>query len=364
MYSHYTYMSEEGTYDLSFDNLNNSNFVISFIVINTENYAEVKTEIEWILLGLDEERNKQASLETIAPKLAKLPFSIYAFILDKQKLMAEGGFGSKRALFAYLNKEIYDNLFNEEKDMQVQVYKEPTEFVDSFITYIEKRHQPDLFDSSSFGFLEEVDNGFMDLAKLISGVLFEKYASGKESSFLQKLSDRVVRIKLLPDFELDLEFDGKDSLDELIARYAIEQAEDYVRKFDGSQVQVDRDRVNFLKFLLTQLSIDSGRYIYSDEIINNIRRFSQDKISKEYLMREVTGPLRDAGLLLASTSKGYKIPVSKSDLLDYVKFSSSMALPMLRRIEKSRELILEVTNGKVDIIKEEEFEELKKFIDH
>jgi len=347
MYSHYTYMKEAGSYDLD-----NNNFVISFIMMNAEKHEEVKAKIKWLLLGLDEEGNKQAALETIAPKLAKLPFSIYAFILDKQKLIAEGGFGSQRALFAYLNKEIFDNLFHEGKDMQVQVFKETTDFVDSFITYIEERHQPDLFDSSSYSFLGEFDNGFMDLAKLISDVLLEKYASGKESSFLQKLSERVVRIKLLPDFELDLDFEGEDSLDELIARYAIERAEEYVRKFEGSGVQVEQDRVNFLKFLLTQLAIDPKRYVYSDEIIQNMKRFSRDSISKEYLMREVTGPLRDAGLLLASTSKGYKIPVSNSDLLDYVNFSSSMALPMLRRLEKSRDKVLEVTGGKLDILAE------------
>src|SRR5690625_6618072 len=78
-------------------------------------------------------------------------------------------------------------------------------------------------------------------------------------------------------------------------------------------------------------------------------------------MQEVTGPLRDAGVLIASTSKGYKIPIKQEDLYDYVKFSSSMALPMLRRIENSRKIVLQKTRGKVDILEHEEFDEIKEF---
>lgn len=96
-------------------------------------------------------------------------------------------------------------------------------------------------------------------------------------------------------------------------------------------------------------------------VIENMRAFSNETISRDYLMSDIIGPLRDAGVLIASTSKGYKIPTSTADLTDYVEFGSSMALPILRRIEKGRERVLEVTNNEFDIIEGEKFGELRKF---
>jgi len=361
MFSHYAYMKEAGNYQFMLDNQDSKNFIVTFIVIKKEESDELREKVKWLLLGIDERSKKQKVIESMAPNLADLSFSIFSFVLNKERLRDEGGFGDRQSLFAYLNKEIYDNLFDGHRHMQVQVMKESSPYIDSFVKYIEERQQPDLFNSSAFSFIEQADDELMKLAKLISDVLLDEYTDQKESTFLNELAERVIRIKLLPDFQLDFDLDGDGDLDDIIARYAISEAESYIRQYEKSKVQVNRDRVNFLKFLLTQLSIKPREYVYSQEIIDNIRRFSPDSISKEYLMRDITGPLRDAGLLIASTSKGYKIPVSKSDLLDYVNFSSSMALPMLRRIEKSREIILRETDGEVDILEEEEFKELKEF---
>src|SRR5699024_6798182 len=200
-----------------------------------------------------------------------------------------------------------------------------------FISYVEDRHQPDLFDRSVYSFVEQEKESFMSLANLIGEVLEEKYHLNRKNTWFDELSSRVVRIKLLPDFDLEHLFKHEESLDQTIAKYAISEAEAYIKKYEKSSVQTYQDRVNFLKFLLTQLSIRPTEYIFSQEIINNIGQFSEDPISKEHLMRDITGPLRDADLLISSTSKGYKIPVNTADLYDYVNFSSSMALPMLRR---------------------------------
>jgi|SRR5690625_3543271 len=361
MFSHYAYISEAGNYQFEGDTASKY-FIVTFIVAHQDDYDELKEGImKWLMLGVEAGNNEEETLKNIAPDLAELPFSIYSFIFNKMRLKEEGSISQKETLFSYANKQIYDNLMDENQDIHLQVFQDSSDFMKSFIEYIEEQHQPDLFDSSAYSFVENPKDNFMQLAEIIGEVLLEKYEENKQDSWFDELAERVVRLKMLPSFEHKISVDLIDDTDKRIAEYAIEEAEKYIAKHEKSQIQLNKDRVNFLRFLLTQLSIKPTEYVYSQEIIENIERFSKDPISKQYIMQEVTGPLRDAGVLIASTSKGYKIPINQEDLYDYVKFSSSMALPMLRRIEKSREIVLQKTKGKVDILEHEEFDELKEF---
>src|SRR5699024_5385869 len=140
------------------------------------------------MLGLEEGHRGDRSLENILPKLADLPFSIYSFVFHKEKLRKEAGFGNQEAFFTYMNKEIYDNLFDDQKDLQLQFFKETTDFTKDFISYVEDRHQPDLFDRSVYSFVEQEKESFMSLANLIGEVLEEKYHLNRKNTWFDELS--------------------------------------------------------------------------------------------------------------------------------------------------------------------------------
>src|SRR5690625_2793343 len=303
MFSHYAYISEAGNYQFEGDTASKY-FVITFIVAHQNNYDELKEGImKWLMLGVEEGNNEEETLKNIAPDLAELPFSIYSFIFNKMRLKEEGSVSQKETLFSYVNKQIYDHLMDENQDIYLQVFQDSSDFMKTFIKYVEERHQPDLFDSSAYSFVENPKDNFMTLAQIIGEVIKEKYEENKQDSWFDKLAERVVRLKIFPSFEHKVSVDVIDDTDQMIAEYAIEEAEKYINKHEKSQIQLTRDRVNFLRFLLTQLSIEPTEYVYSQEIIKNIQRFSKDPISKQYIMQEVTGPLRDAGVIIASTSK-------------------------------------------------------------
>ena len=66
-----------------------------------------------------------------------------------------------------------------------------------------------------------------------------------------------------------------------------------------------------------------------------------------YFQTKVIAQLRDAGVLIASSSRGYKLPASESDLYDFVTHSNAIIEPMLSRVKRFRDQINTATTGEI-----------------
>jgi hypothetical protein len=86
------------------------------------------------------------------------------------------------------------------------------------------------------------------------------------------------------------------------------------------------------------------------------------KASLHYFQTKVIAQLRDAGVLIASSSRGYKLPASYSDLHDFVNHSNTIIEPMLSRAKRFRDQIYTSTDGQVDILAHEEYALIRKFV--
>ena len=82
-----------------------------------------------------------------------------------------------------------------------------------------------------------------------------------------------------------------------------------------------------------------------------------------YFQTKVITPLRDAGVLIASSSKGYKLPANESDLYDFVNHSNAIIEPMLSRIKKFKDQIRLATDGKLDILDRSEYKIIRKVLE-
>lgn len=339
MFSHFVFMHDSGNYGFDFDEGSDStHFVVTTILVEANKHSEVEQKLDE--LGLEKLISKQC-LEQLSLNLINIDFGIHVIVINKKQLRQDGGFGNKDSISKYSSELIYQDLFKQHMDIQIQAQYTQTPFMNSFETYIVDRLEPTLFDSSAITFLDKSDCALMTLARLISEFILSKYEQNavEQDDVLRQLSQHILRIKTFPNIKLNVDINTE--FDEIIAKHAIHEAQYFIQKYKNSKIQVRQDRVNFLKFLLTQLSYRPSEYIYSQEIIQNMITFSPDSISKEYLMRDIIGPLRDTGVLIASTSKGYKIPISSDELIEYVDFSSSMALPILWRIYIRIEKVLD-----------------------
>jgi len=84
--------------------------------------------------------------------------------------------------------------------------------------------------------------------------------------------------------------------------------------------------------------------------------------SLHYFQTRVIAPLRDAGVIIASSTKGYKIPSCEQDLYDFVNHSNTIIQPLLSRIGKCRDRIRLATDGSIDILDREEYANLKQLL--
>jgi hypothetical protein len=98
-------------------------------------------------------------------------------------------------------------------------------------------------------------------------------------------------------------------------------------------------------------------------LLSVLEEYSGEKIRPNYLYRRVIAPLRDAGVILASCSHGYKIPISTEDILTYFNQTDMIVSPMLHRIEVSRKLILQQTDNQLDVLDNPAFLKYKNYFD-
>lgn len=77
-----------------------------------------------------------------------------------------------------------------------------------------------------------------------------------------------------------------------------------------------------------------------------------------YFRSKVVAKLRDKGILISSSNKGYKLPSSSKDLYEFVNHSNSYIQPMIERLIKCRNRIKLATKNELDILDHEEFKYL------
>src|SRR5699024_3120973 len=265
----------------------------------------------------------------------------------KKKLFTDGGVSYKKSLFQSIHRTLYRFLFKNDHDIQITADKmREKEFVVEFGKYIEETHTRKLFDRSEMIFDDGESNVFLQLATILSDVIFQKFEKGRpaDAFLLKLLSDKIIQIEdwSTSDGQKPREMDS--DLDRIIADQSLELLNQFVEKHHLSNDPRTINQVNFLRFLKTSYLTGRNEYIKGEEIRRNINHISVERVSLEGIRTNIVAPLRDAGLLISSTVHGYKLPTTKEDLMDYVEFSSSTILPMLSRLDKCRTRILDATS--------------------
>lgn len=379
MFSHYAFVDESGNYGFKFDKENVSKyFIITAIIVEKDKLKILEKEIGEIRERFFQTGEMKSSSvknlrrrKDIIKLITKSDFSIYSLVVDKRKINIDGGLGYHGSFYKYLNRQLYEDLFLAIPNLHVTADKYgDKQFMKGFKKYIKNKPLRNIFSDSSFEFASSKKRILLQLADMISGTIFQQYenkANEKYQEIYNLLLKKVNRIENWPTFTVNPQQDSHGGLeyDQVISDLAIQLSTRYISNNKYRENRVIKDRVNFLKFLRTNLFINQNKYVATEEIINNLNSFSDEVISIDYLRSNIVAPLRDEDILISSSNNqhGYKLPISARDLLDFVKLSSSNVLPMLRRLEKCRKSVLLATNNNLDILAGEQFKELKEFFD-
>jgi len=368
----------------SFDFNNGTHFIVASVFTNADNGLNLEQNIE----GVRKKYFKTGEIKStsiganhrrrliILQEVVKYDFSIYAVVVDKRKLYGEG-FRYKSSFYKFLNSLVYKELFKTFPDLLLTVDEHGSNnFMRGFKKYVGENHIPSLFDKSEFAFQNSTKSVLIQLADLIAGSLGHYFDETKKSDETQEilniLQPKIASINYFPPEMRMYKVDSTEAdqmYNSVIAELSVNKARDFIEKKTINS-QVDKDQVNCIRLLLLYFtSYDYKKFILTTEIMKHLSIGRDEPIQEHAFRTKVIAKLRDAGVLVASSSSGdkkggYKLPASTADLHKFVSHGNTMILPMLSRIAKTRDSIKLATENTIDILEQPEFKNLKKIMDN
>lgn len=377
----FAFIDESGDYSFDFENNDvSTHFILVAVLAKESNKEWLEQEVEKVRqkffhteeMQSDKMNNPHLRIQLLND-LKDLPFNIYAYVVDKRKIREDSGITFEKTFIKFMNRLVYDDLNRTFDQLDLVLREQGTkEFMTEFKTYISERSVPDLFNYSTFGFNQSKSEILLQLANFIAGTIAKGYDQTQYSEyyplFNKIIKKKIIAINLWPqnykNYLDDYISRNQDSpFDEVIFKQSVNLTLQYLEKNKKSEDADERIRVDLLKFLLFNLRENPNEYVFTQEILDNLNAIRVNKINHHYFRSNIVSKLRDSGLLIASSNKGYKLPVCLSDLYDFVHLSSLTIHPMIQRISKCRNQILLATNNEIDILEHNEYEYLKRIIE-
>lgn len=306
----------------------------------------------------------------ILNELNKIDFTIYLIVVDKSEISSEG-LTIKQSFYKYFNKLLVTDINRLNKKITFIADQIGTsEFQDSFKKYIENEvTQYDLFDESKlFEFSDSKQNNLVQLTDFIVGTLakcFDKKHYTEESIDYLNLLKEKLNIRFWPNKStnyLKQENESKD-FDPVIAELSLTLANDYIIRNEGKNDVETKAQIYLLKYLMLIQKISPHYFIQTYELMDKLKLEVGIDISTRLFRKNIIGNLRDNNIIIASSnSGGYKLPVNKSDLIEFVNRYNSILQPMLSRMKKCRDSILLGSMNNIDILEYPEYDSLKEII--
>jgi hypothetical protein len=320
-------------------------------------------------------RNDDRRLE-ILRRLTALEVSTFRLAVDKRELDREGGLAYRKSFFKYLNKRLYERIykmFDQAKLVADEYGRE--QFMQGFIAYLNRELPLDLFTRREVSFSKSNEEVLLQVADLISGSLARVLDPGKRSdqadAILDVIKQRSVGIEVWPPRILpaaDLPADsvpGGSENDALVRRHCLRQATLFLRKHSISPSPGDDLAVQMevLKLLLFQVQFaDAKKYIPTGRIIDRLHGEAGLTLTTRKLRSAIAG-LRDAGVVIGRSTKGYKIPISENDIAEFVAHANSIVPPMLVRVRHAQQDLSMASLGAIDALSSPKFQLLKRLVD-
>lgn len=381
----YAFTDEYGAFGWDIDNPSvSTHFIITAIIVKEselecfrQKAEELRKkhfqtgEIKSSKVGKDNSRRLR-----IIADLQDIPFSIFTVCVDKKKCienMSMKGLQYKKTFYKFMNNIVHRELRRAfEKITIVADEIGNNEYMQSFCQYV-SNHQdmPDLFGDAMFRFENSKYDVRIQIADLISGTFAYVFDRNKKSDntpdYLKILENKIIRVELYPKtydtYILENSAIAED-YDEDIAKLCFAQAVKFVEhNADAHEVEV-KAQVIVLQYLLFRfMNNDTRGYIYTQELKGQLFNTELRGISDSAFRMRIIGKLRDKGVIIASSQKGYKIPSKQTELYDFINHDAKIVIPMLARLKKCRDLVKLGTVNGLDLLEHSEYDQLRAYFD-
>lgn len=359
------FLDESGGFGFEFDNEGVTQYyVVCAVIVNNEKVLSIENKIDRIRsiyfgstemkssnIGSDHKRRAKILME-----LLLLDLQIVFLIADKKQFIENSPLTLyKDSFIKFLHQKLYNSMYS--NFPKLKIFEDEfgkTEFQQGYKSYIiNNRPENNLFNEYEFDYVDSKSSNIVQVADILAGSVMQHLKNNRAPDVLKIFKGSIVDIINFPEnFQLYKPEDDTDKeYDNTIYDLSLKCANDYIEKNQNSCNFEEKLRVHFLKYLLFNAKMyQDSRYIYADEIIAEFYKIFAKRITKNFLYRRIVAPLRDDGVIIASSSHGYKIPKSTRDISNYINQSVMVVGPMLSRIGKCRNKILMRTDKKWDIL--------------
>lgn len=381
----YAFTDEYGAFGWDIDNPSvSTHFIITAIIVKesalneyTEKAEALRKkhfqtgEIKSQKVGSNHYRRKQ-----IIDDLVDIPFSFFSVCIDKKKClenMSMKGLQYKQVFYKFMNNIVHRELRRAFPKITIVADEIGTsDYMQSFCEYVSKHQDmPNLFGDASFSFQNSTQDVRIQIADFISGTLayvFDYHKKADDApNYLKILQSKIINIEFYPKTYDTYVLENSaiaEGYDEDIAKLCFSQAVKFVEHNADADDPERKAQVIVLQYMLFRfMNNDTRGYIYTGELKSRLNNSEMSGISDSTFRLRIIGKLRDQGVIIASSQKGYKIPSKQSELYDFINHDAKIVLPMLSRLKKCRDLIKLGTANELDLLDHTEYEQLKAFFD-
>lgn len=385
----YAFTDEYGQFGWALDKPDvSSSFIITSIIVKESDLGEYTSAAEKIRKKYFQQGEiKSSSVGNnhnrrmkILSEISFLPLKIFTVVINKQACldnMNTKGLQYKKSFYKFMNNIVHKELrYVFQKITIVADEIGSNDYMESFCKYV-YAHQDDanLFGESNFMFMKSNHDVRIQIADFISGTFARIYDENKKNNYgkeyLDILKDKIIRIELYPKTITNFSFDESaiaSGYDKEIAQLCYSRAVTYITNHEKKGVvedEYDKARILILKYLLFRfMNNDERRYISTRELRTQLEYSNLGTISDQAFRSNIIGKLRDSNVIIASSTKGYKIPSSLSEIMDFVTHDAKVVMPMLSRLKHCRDLVKMNTLNEIDLLDGTEFEQLKWYFDN
>jgi len=271
------FIDEFGNFGYDFEKENvSSHFIISAIILNKEELHLLEDGLEPIRkkhfqqgemksskVGSNDERRIR-----ILHDLKELDYHLFIFVIDKRKLQSKG-LKYKKSFLKFLHGLVESKLYKTYPELRITADAVGSkEFMDGFIDYVQRRHIPDLFNYSAFGFESSKSNILIQLSDFMCGTVAKAFNrtvfSENSHKFLSLLKEKTIEIDEWPrDFKPYIYRYNEEAgpkFDPLVAQQSIASAQLFIEKNEKENDTAPENQIACLKFLLFHILIITNMY--------------------------------------------------------------------------------------------------------
>ncbi len=381
----YAFIDEYGNFGWDLENPSvATHYIITAIIVkekDLEQYTAMSEAIRKRHFQTGEMKSKNiagrhARRQRILADVLQLPMSIFAVCIDKKKClenMNSKGLQYKKSFYKFMNNIVHRELRRAFRYLTIVADEiGDNDYMQSFCRYVSSKQDiPSLLGEADFSFSPSHKDVRVQVADIISGTLAYVYDIHRKGAdvpnYYNLLLEKINRIELYPKTYSEYTIDScatENDYDKDIAELCFRQAVRFIENNAGSDDPDVKAQVIVLQYLLFRFMNNSTRgYIYTHELKDRLVNSETANLSDQAFRNRIIGKLRDKGVILASSKKGYKIPSKKAELFDFINHDAKIVIPMLERLKKCRDLVKLATNNELDLLAEPEYQALKDFFD-